>query len=222
MVALVFGVRERARGSDAGASRAKRRGRRWIRRRVRRSAYLVAVVLFALGNSSDAFLLLRAQQCGVAAKLVPMLWMVHNGAKAALSTWGGSLSDRIGRRCVIIAGWMLYALVYLAVRLRARAVANLGAVRRLRRLLRVRRGHASARSSPIWRRAGARGTRVRLVQRGHRRWRRCRRRSAFGALADRYGARLPFTVSAGLAAAASVWLALVVRRRPAPDSAAGS
>jgi len=70
------------------------------------------LALFTLGNSSDAFLLLRAQQAGVPLALLPLLWALHHLVKAATSTWGGALSDRAGRRPTILFGWGLYALTY--------------------------------------------------------------------------------------------------------------
>jgi MFS family permease len=74
---------------------------------------LLAVIgLFTLGNSSDAFLLLRAQGAGVALPLIPILWTAHHVVKSATSTAGGALSDRVGRRGAIAAGWVLYALAY--------------------------------------------------------------------------------------------------------------
>lgn len=75
--------------------------------------YLAVVFVFTLGASTDAFLLLRAQQLGVSVAMVPILYAAHNLVKAASSTPGGALSDRYGRRPVIIAGWTLYAAVYL-------------------------------------------------------------------------------------------------------------
>lgn len=75
--------------------------------------YIGIVFLFTLGNSTDAFLLLRANQLGIAVALAPILWAFLNLIKAALGTWGGSLSDRFGRKPLIIAGWTVYALVYL-------------------------------------------------------------------------------------------------------------
>jgi MFS family permease len=74
--------------------------------------YLMVVLLFTLGNSTDAFLLLRANQLGVAVALAPILWALLNFMKAALGTWGGALSDRLGRKPLIIGGWLLYAAVY--------------------------------------------------------------------------------------------------------------
>lgn len=75
--------------------------------------YLGVLLLFTLGNSSDAFLLLRASQLGVATAMVPILWAAFNLVKAVANTPGGSLSDRVGRRPLIVAGWVVYAAVYL-------------------------------------------------------------------------------------------------------------
>jgi MFS family permease len=75
-------------------------------------AYLTVVLLFTLGNSTDAFLLLRANQLGVAVALAPILWALLNFIKAALGTWGGAMSDRVGRKPLIIGGWLVYAAVY--------------------------------------------------------------------------------------------------------------
>ena len=74
---------------------------------------LTVIFLFTLGNSTDAFLLLRAAQLGVPVALAPILWAALHVVKSASSTPGGALSDRIGRRPTLIAGWLLYALVYI-------------------------------------------------------------------------------------------------------------
>ncbi|MFL5551739.1 MAG: MFS transporter [Gemmatimonadaceae bacterium] len=77
-------------------------------------AYLLVVLLFTLGNSTDAFLLLRANQLGVPVALAPILWALLNFVKAATGTYGGQLSDRLGRKPLIVGGWLLYAAVYFA------------------------------------------------------------------------------------------------------------
>jgi MFS family permease len=74
--------------------------------------YLGVLAVFTLGNSSDAFLLLRAQEAGVGVAAIPALWALHHLVKAAASAWGGALSDRVGRRRVILGGWGVYALAY--------------------------------------------------------------------------------------------------------------
>ncbi|MCY7377743.1 MAG: MFS transporter [Gemmatimonadaceae bacterium] len=73
---------------------------------------LGVIFLFTLGNSTDAFLLLRANQLGVPVALAPILWAALHVVKSLASTPGGALSDRIGRRPTLVMGWMLYALVY--------------------------------------------------------------------------------------------------------------
>jgi MFS family permease len=77
-------------------------------------AYLVVVLLFTLGNSTDAFLLLRANQLGVPVAMAPILWALLNLVKSATGTYGGGLSDRIGRKPLIVGGWILYSAVYFA------------------------------------------------------------------------------------------------------------
>lgn len=74
---------------------------------------LLVVVFFMLGNSSDAFLLLRARDLGMQAYVIPLFWMVFNIVYSLVSTPGGMLSDRIGRKTTLLLGFLLYALVYL-------------------------------------------------------------------------------------------------------------
>ena len=74
---------------------------------------LAVIFLFTLGNSTDAFLLLRANQLGVPVALAPILWAALHVVKSLSSIPGGALSDRIGRRPTLIAGWLLYAAVYI-------------------------------------------------------------------------------------------------------------
>lgn len=142
VLALVFGVREAPRPDEAaGGGRAAGAGKMPAatqqhdhaatqqdaaaaqQERTPLAPYLACVVLFTLGNSSDGFLLVRAAQilhpgealgpAALADRHVLLLWTTHNLVKAALSKRGGALSDRLGRRRLIAAGWLLYALVYL-------------------------------------------------------------------------------------------------------------
>ena len=75
--------------------------------------FMVIVGLFDLGNSSDSFLVLRAQERGISVIGILGLLAVFNLVYTVVSTPAGSLSDKVGRRNVIIGGWIVYALVYL-------------------------------------------------------------------------------------------------------------
>jgi MFS family permease len=89
-------------------------------------ALLGVLLVFGLGNSADAFLLLRLSDALGGATYVPLLWAAIHVVKASLSTWGGGLSDRFGRKHLIIAGWMIYALVYVGFALSTGAAAFIG------------------------------------------------------------------------------------------------
>ncbi|MBM3890397.1 MAG: MFS transporter [Verrucomicrobia bacterium] len=74
--------------------------------------YLALLVLFTLGNSSDAFLILRAKDLGIADAMLPLLWVALHIVKMSSSLPAGALSDRIGRKTLIVGGWLVYAAVY--------------------------------------------------------------------------------------------------------------
>lgn len=86
-------------------------------------AVLGVILVFSLGNSADAFLLLRLTDALGAVTFVPMLWAALHVVKASLSTWGGGLSDRVGRKRVIVIGWAVYAVVYIGFATASSAVA---------------------------------------------------------------------------------------------------
>jgi MFS family permease len=75
--------------------------------------FLVILGLFDLGNSSDAFLVLRAQERGLSVIGILAMLATFNLIYALVSTPAGSLSDRVGRRKVIVGGWLAYATIYL-------------------------------------------------------------------------------------------------------------
>lgn len=74
--------------------------------------FLGVVVLFTLGNSSDAFLILRARAVGLSVAAVLGLMIVFNLTYALMSSPAGALSDRVGRRRLLVGGWLLYAVTY--------------------------------------------------------------------------------------------------------------
>lgn len=78
------------------------------------AAVIAAVAVFSLANSTDAFLLLRARECGIPIWALPLLWAGFNGARAAANTPLGALADRVGSGRTLVAGWMLYAATYFA------------------------------------------------------------------------------------------------------------
>ncbi len=108
LIVAVAGIRDMPR---AAAPTARDKGQGALGTRF--WAYLAVVLLFTLGNSTDAFLLLRAAQLGVPVALAPLLWAMLNLVKTASGVPGGALSDRIGRKPLIVAGWAVYATVYL-------------------------------------------------------------------------------------------------------------
>lgn len=74
--------------------------------------FIGTTILFGLGNSSTAFLILRAQNVGVTLLAIPLVYALFNFVYASASIPFGSLSDRIGREKVIILGWLAFAISY--------------------------------------------------------------------------------------------------------------
>jgi len=116
-VALILFIRERAVEGDSATERKARRrpvgilpSEGGLPRDFK--AFVLVLTLFTLGNSTDAFLLLRLTDVAGTARFVPLMWAGLHVVKAAVSVVGGSWSDRIGRRTVIAIGWLTYAVVY--------------------------------------------------------------------------------------------------------------
>lgn len=76
--------------------------------------YLIALAIFTLGNATDAFLLLRAGELGVTPPMIPLLWGAFSLVKSVGSPVAGRAVDRFGPRPLIVCGWILYAVIYLA------------------------------------------------------------------------------------------------------------
>jgi MFS family permease len=77
--------------------------------------FLFVVILFTLGNSSDSFIILLGQNRGLDVLQIMLMVMTFNLVYATLAGPLGSLSDRLGRRSLIIAGWIVYGLIYLGL-----------------------------------------------------------------------------------------------------------
>ncbi len=115
LVALVRDVPRGETGSGAVDEKAGpvpgQRARQGVDRRFK--VFLGIMVLFPLGNSSDAFLLLRAQNLGLSVFQILVVLVLFNLVYSLSAMPAGILSDRFGRRRVITFGWVVYALIYL-------------------------------------------------------------------------------------------------------------
>jgi MFS family permease len=76
-------------------------------------AFLIVVIIFTLGNSSDSFIILRGQNRGLSVLQIMGMLMTFNAIYAILAGPLGSLSDRVGRSKLMLVGWTIYGLVYL-------------------------------------------------------------------------------------------------------------
>ncbi|GAB4254102.1 MULTISPECIES: MFS transporter [Deferrisoma] len=121
---IVWGVAEPARSPPSGPAEAGAPEPAGFGPGFRR--LLLALGLFTLGNSTDAFLLLRMSELGAPAAGVALLWAAHHGVKTAANLWGGRAVDRLGPRRCLAAGWLWYAVVYLGFALARGRAAGIG------------------------------------------------------------------------------------------------
>jgi len=180
-------------------------------------ALLGVFLIFSLGNSADAFLLLRLGDALGGATYVPLLWAALHVVKATLSTWGGSLSDRAGRKRVIVAGWLVYVGVYLGFALSTSAAAFIAWFLCYGVYFALTEGAEKALIAdltPPGRQGTAFGLYNAVLGAGA-----LAASVTFGFLYDRYGAPAAFTVGAALAGAAAITLLFVPSVNiPAPDA----
>jgi len=111
VLVLLFFVRERRSSAGNASSQVGLRSIGGFDTRFK--LFLAVMAVFTLGNSSDFFVILRAQDLGSPVLYVVLMLVVFNIAYAVTSIPAGILSDRLGRRWVITLGWFIYALVYL-------------------------------------------------------------------------------------------------------------
>jgi MFS family permease len=223
-VALLFRVpeeRQESRGANLSESRGAnpsglpgKRGALALHDSTPFWSFLAVLLIFSLGNSADAFLLLRLSDALGSATFVPLIWSALHVVKSSLSTWGGGLSDRVGRKRVIVIGWTIYAVVYVGFAASTTATTLIawflaygvffalteGAEKAL--VADLTPAHRQGTAFGFYNAAlgvGALGASV-----------------MFGFLYDRFGAPAAFGTGAALAGVAALLLALVPTRTPAP------
>jgi MFS family permease len=118
-VALIFFVRERHDVAQAfgpvdvnAGPRLSATGSNDTRLPREFTMFMLVLTLFTLGNSTDAFLLLKLTDAAGSVRFIPLMWAALHVVKAGVSVVGGSWSDRVGRRSVMAIGWLIYAAVY--------------------------------------------------------------------------------------------------------------
>ena len=170
--------------------------------------FLVVDAVFQLGNSSNAFVLLRTQDAGWSASRVSLIYVGFNVLLAALSLPFGSLSDRVGRRPLLFAGYAVYALTYGVLALAASRLGVVVAFALLAVHTALSEGQARALVAdlvPAGMRATAYGVHATVVGLSL-----LPASLLAGVLWDRVGRAAPFALGAGLALIAAVLLALLL------------
>lgn len=107
-VGLLFFITE-----TGGGKTAKKISFAWSQLDCRLRFFLIVTFLFNLGNSSNQFLLVRAGAAGFSAEQVILLYLLMNVSYFVIAYPAGRLSDKIGRRGILVTGYALYGLVYL-------------------------------------------------------------------------------------------------------------
>ena len=107
-VAVLFLVKE----TGSGKPLAHTLSLKWSKLDKRLKAFLIVTFIFTLGNSSNQFLLMRAKDTGFSVEGVLLLYLVYNLVYGIFSWPAGRLSDKIGRKTLIVAGYFVYAIVY--------------------------------------------------------------------------------------------------------------
>lgn len=179
----------------------------------RARSYLGIVLLFALANSSDAFLVLKAREAGLGFPAILLLFLAFNGLAALLAVPAGRLSDRFGRVRFLAAGWCVYAVAYAVMGTASGGTAFALALLGYGAFYGLTEGVEKALLSDLLP-AGERGAGFGAFQSAH----------ALGALAasplmglfmTRFGSRAAFLAAAATALAAALLLVLWRVRRPA-------
>ena len=174
------------------------------------TSFLLVLTLFTLGNSTDAFLLLKLTDAAGGTPYIPPMWAALHVVKSVSSVLGGSWSDRVGRRGVIATGWLVYAAVYTGFALSSSLPALLawfmvyglyfGLSEGTEKALVADLAPASARGYAFGLYNAVLGTGALLAS------------VLFGLLWTAFGSAVAFGTGAALALAATAWLFASVRR----------
>lgn len=108
-ISLIFAVRE----DKCNAKTCEKLSLKGLKLDGKLKAYLAVIFIFCLGNSSNTFLLLKAQERGFSASQVILLYLIFNVAASVLAIPSGKLSDKFGRSRTLVPGYLIYGLVYL-------------------------------------------------------------------------------------------------------------
>lgn len=173
-------------------------------------SFLLVLTLFTLGNSTDAFLLLKLTDAAGGTRYIPLIWAALHVVKSVSSVLGGGWSDRVGRRGVIASGWLVYAAVYTGFALSSSLPALLawfmvyglyfGLTEGTEKALVADLAPASARGYAFGLYNAVLGVGALLAS------------VLFGLLWNAFGPAIAFGTGAALALAATVWLFATVRR----------
>lgn len=109
---LFFGIREAKKERGIASSTPKPTFGDWRAFSPQFKWFLFSIFIFTLGNSTDAFLLLRLSKMGLPAGWIGGIWAAHHVVKMVANYFGGRVSDRLGRKPMMIMGWIVYALAY--------------------------------------------------------------------------------------------------------------
>lgn len=109
---VIFGVREVPRAVAVNTELAPLR---WSALSDTTRRYLLVLVFFTLGKIPETFLLLRGHEIGMSVVELLLLWAAMHVVKASVSLQAGQYTDRVGRRPLILAGWMVYAITLFAL-----------------------------------------------------------------------------------------------------------
>lgn len=108
-ILIIFAIRE----DKSSAAASEKLSLKGLKLDGKLKAYLAVIFIFCLGNSSNTFLLLKAQERGFSASQVMLLYLIFNVATSVLAIPSGKLSDQYGRSKILVPGYLIYGLVYL-------------------------------------------------------------------------------------------------------------